>query len=67
MCHRCLGVGRVFYGSDTEGGREETVCECRRGHFTVRDVLVDVGLGVDGEGIPVVGVTAMGICFGDRG
>jgi hypothetical protein len=29
-CLICGGSGKVIYGSDTESGREEVVCECRR-------------------------------------
>jgi hypothetical protein len=29
-CSICGGSGKVVYGSDTESGREETVCECRK-------------------------------------
>ena len=27
-CSRCLGLGVIVYGSDTEGGREVVRCGC---------------------------------------
>lgn len=32
MCRQCNGTGVIVYGADTESGRREVICECRRGY-----------------------------------
>jgi len=30
MCKICNNTGKIVYGSDTESGRRETACACRK-------------------------------------
>jgi hypothetical protein len=29
-CPKCLGKGKITFGDDTESGREEVTCDCRK-------------------------------------
>lgn len=71
MCHHCNDSGVIRYGSDTITGTEESVCECRRGHSVAAADRPDCPM-VGRSPVRVLeaepmGVSAMQICFGDRG